>query len=84
MPAKSEAQQKVMGMAHAIQKGEMKGKPGMPATKIAATMEPEEVEEFARTKHKGLPERRTAGSGKKDLRRAKGVRRGQATGTRRA
>lgn len=55
MPAVSESQQQVMGIAHAIQKGEMKPKRGTPSAKIAKTMKPGDVEEFARTPHKGLP-----------------------------
>jgi len=57
MPAKSLAQAQMMGIAHAIQKGEMKGKPGMPATEAAATMKPSDVTDFASTPQAGLPKR---------------------------
>lgn len=53
--AESKAQQAVAGIAHAIQKGEMKGKPGMPATEMAKSMGKGDVKSMASTKHKGLP-----------------------------
>jgi len=68
MPAKSKAQQEMMGMAHAIQKGEMKAKPGTASAKIASTMNPGDVKDFASTKTKGLP-MHTVGSPVKKLRR---------------
>lgn len=43
-----------MGMVHAAQKGE---KPASKEVeKLAKEMDPEDVEKFAKTKHKGLPE----------------------------
>ena len=57
--AESQAQQKVAGMAHAIQKGEMKGKPGMPATEMAKSMSKTDTKSMASTKHAGLPVRKT-------------------------
>lgn len=57
MPAKSLAQAQMMGIAHAIQKGEMKGTPGMPATEAAATMKPSDVTDFASTPRAKLPKR---------------------------
>ena len=56
MPAKSKKQQKFMGMVHALQKGSIKpadvsGK----VRKTAKSMKKKDAEEFASTKHKGLP-----------------------------
>jgi hypothetical protein len=58
MPAKSKAQQRLMGMAHAIQTGELSPSASPAAAKIARTMKPGDVEEFASTKLKGLPEKK--------------------------
>jgi len=58
MPAKSKAQQRLMGMAHAIQAGKMPASKSPAAAKIARTMQPGDVEEFASTKLKGLPEKK--------------------------
>ena len=53
--AVSQKQQKFMGMAHAMQQGE-KIKGASPALKkVARTMKPKDVEDFAATKRKGLP-----------------------------
>lgn len=60
MPAKSKAQQRLMGMAHAIQKGEMPASKSPAAAKVARTMKPGDVEEFAATKLKGLPNRKNS------------------------
>lgn len=57
MPATSIKQQQAMGIARGIQKGEIKPKKGGAATKIAKTMEPADVKDFASTKHKGLPKK---------------------------
>jgi hypothetical protein len=58
MPAKSKKQQRFMGMVHAAQKGE---KPASPeVAKVAKSIDPEAAEEFASTKHKGLPEKKIA------------------------
>lgn len=57
MPAKSKKQQRIMGMARAIQKGEMSPSESPEAAKIAKSMKPSDVEEFASTPHKGLPEK---------------------------
>ena len=54
--AKSKAQQRIMGMALAMQRG--KSDIGSrTVARIAADMPPEELEKFAKTKHKGLPVR---------------------------
>ena len=56
--AKSKEQQRLFGMAHAVQKGELSpSKVGGAVKKIAKTVDPEDVEDFASTKHKGLPEK---------------------------
>jgi hypothetical protein len=57
MPAVSKKQRKVSGIASAIQAGEMKGKPGMPATEMAASMKSGDLHKFASTPQKGLPEK---------------------------
>jgi len=53
--AVSQAQQRFMGMAHAMQKG--KKIPGASAElkKVAKSMKPSDTHDFAATKHKGLP-----------------------------
>jgi hypothetical protein len=54
--AVSKAQQKFMGMVHAAQKGE---KPASKeVAKVAKTMKKKDAEDFASTKHKGLPEKK--------------------------
>ena len=57
MPAKSLAQAKMMGMARAMQKGDMAPTPGTPAAKVAATMKSSDVTDFASTPQAGLPKR---------------------------
>jgi hypothetical protein len=53
--AVSKKQQRFMGMVHATQKGE---KPASRAVgKVANTMKPKDTADFAKTKHKGLPEK---------------------------
>lgn len=56
--SKSKAQQKFMGMVHAYQKGELKDNEVSNSIKKAAeSMTNKEVEDFASTKHKNLPEK---------------------------
>ena len=56
MPAKSKSQQRLFGMAHACEKY---GKACTPASeKIANTVDSNEIEKFAKTKHKKLPEKK--------------------------
>ena len=62
--AVSKKQQRFMGMAHAMQKGEKISGAGKELKKVAKTMKKGDVEDFAKTKHKGLPEK--AKSKKKD------------------
>ena len=56
MPSVSSKQQEFFGMVRAMQKGDMpmQGKAG----KAARTMSRQDVLDFARTKHKGLPNRK--------------------------
>lgn len=53
MPSKSKSQQRLFGMVHACQK---KGKcASNQVKKIAKSISKKDAEEFAKTKHKGLP-----------------------------
>jgi hypothetical protein len=55
--AVSKQQQKFMGMAHAMQKGEKIKGASKELKKVASTMKPKDTEDFAKTKHKGLPDK---------------------------
>lgn len=58
MPAKSKKQQKFFGVVRSVQKGETPaGKVGKKAAKAAKSMSKGDVEAFAKTKTKGLPEK---------------------------
>ncbi len=57
MPAKSKAQQRLFGLARAIQKGEVEPSVNSAASNIAETVLPSSVKDFAKTKRKGLKER---------------------------
>jgi len=57
MPATSIKQQQAMGIARGIQKGEIKPKKGTTSAKIAKTMKPGDVKDFASTEHEGLPKK---------------------------
>ena len=58
MPATSQQQQKLMGIVHALQKGDMKpGKASGKAKEMAKSMKPSDVTKFAATKHKGIPKK---------------------------
>ena len=57
MPAVSKAQQRFFGMVRAAQKGEMEN-PSPEVAKVAATAKRSDVKKFAKTKHKGLPEKK--------------------------
>ena len=55
MPSKSKSQQRLFGMVHACQKT---GKSASPEIeKIASSINKKEAKSFAKTKHKGLPNR---------------------------
>ena len=55
--AVSQQQQKFMGMAHAIQKGEKVKGASPELKKVAKTMKKSDVKDFAATKHEGLPKK---------------------------
>ena len=58
MPSRSKQQQKFMGMAHALKKGEMKPSDASPELKkVAKSMSDKDVKDFASTSHKGLPKK---------------------------
>ena len=54
MPAQSKAQQRFMGMVHAVQKGDMEA-PSKEVEKAADTMSKKSAKDYASTSHKGLP-----------------------------
>jgi len=54
--AVSQAQQRFMGMAHAMQKGEKIKGASPELKKVARTMKPKATHDYAATKHKGLPQ----------------------------
>ena len=54
--AKSKSQQRFMGMVRAAQKGEKAASPEI--AKVATAMSKSDVKDFAKTKHKGLPEKK--------------------------
>lgn len=62
--AVSKKQQKFMGMVHATQKGEKA--PSKEVAKVAKTMKKSDAEDFAATKHKGLPEKKKPEGKKKE------------------
>ena len=55
--AVSKKQQRFMGMVRATQKGESESPPPE-VKKVAKSMKKKDVEDFASTKHKGLPEKK--------------------------
>ena len=59
--AVSKQQQKFMGMAHAMQKGQRIKGASPELKKVARTMKKGDVTDFAKTKHAGLPKRVKAG-----------------------
>lgn len=56
MPAKSEAQQRFMGMALAAKRG--KGRFSKKVMEAAESMSEKQLRDFAKTKHEGLPEKK--------------------------
>ena len=54
--AKSKKQQRFMGMVHATQKGDMPA-PSPKVAKVVKSMKKKDADDFASTKHKGLPEK---------------------------
>ena len=57
MPAQSKAQQRFMGMVHAVQKGDMEA-PSKEVEKAADSMTKKSAKDFASTSHKGLPNKK--------------------------
>ena len=58
MPSKSKAQQKFMGMVHALKKGDIKPSDVSKSVRDAAkSMKKSDAKDFASTKHKGLPKK---------------------------
>jgi len=56
MPSKSKAQQKFMGMVHALKKGDMKPSDvSQDVRDVAKSMSDKDAKDFASTSHKGLP-----------------------------
>jgi hypothetical protein len=61
MPAKSKAQQKAAGAALSAKRGKTKKSALKGASKeMYESMSESELEDFAETKHKGLPERKSS------------------------
>ena len=58
MPARSIKQQRFFGMVRAAQKGEMED-PSPEVAKAASSMSKSDVKDFASTKHKDLPMKKT-------------------------
>ena len=57
MPAVSKKQQRFFGMVRATQKGEMKN-PSSEVSDVASEISMKDAKKFAKTKHKGLPEKK--------------------------
>jgi hypothetical protein len=57
MPAVSKAQQRFMGMVHAVQNGDMKS-PSKEVEKVADDMKKKDAKDYASTKHTGLPNKK--------------------------
>jgi len=55
MPATSKAQATAARMAKAMKRGKMPMTPGTPAGQMARSMAASDLDEYARTKNKGLP-----------------------------
>jgi len=53
MPGVSKAQRQAAGIAHAIQKGEVKAKPGTPSAEMAKSMTKKQTKEFSQKLKKG-------------------------------
>jgi len=64
--ALSKAQQRFMGMVYATKKGKMAA-PSPEVAKAAASMTGKEAKDFAKTKHKGLPEKKEVKEGATEM-----------------
>ena len=58
MPAKSKSQQRFFGMVRAAQKGELEN-PSPEVADVADDISVKDARKMAKTKHKGLPEKKT-------------------------
>ncbi|MEO9339079.1 DUF3008 family protein [Mesorhizobium sp. SB112] len=66
MPAKSKAQQKAAGAALSAKRGETtKGKLKGASKEMYESMSEKQLEDFAETKRKGLPEKKSTASARK-------------------
>jgi len=65
--SKSKSQQRLMGMAYAYKKGELDTEPSAEVKKLADSMSEKDLEDFASTKHKGLPEKVDENLGQPDI-----------------
>lgn len=66
MPAKSKSQQRFFGLVHAVQKGEQDA-PSEAIADAATSMSKSDVDDFASTKHKALPEKKKPKKKKKRI-----------------
>lgn len=68
MPAQSVAQQKLMGMAYALKKGDMKPEDASEEVKkLADEMTLDQLKDYAETKHEGLPAKKESKESSKKL-----------------
>ena len=65
MPAVSKKQQRFFGMVRAAQKGEGAASPEV--AKVAGEISKKDAKDFAKTKHKGLPEKKKVDEGVMDV-----------------
>lgn len=59
MPAKSKSQQRLFGMVHAYKTGKLKNAPAK-IKEIAKNISDDDARDFAKTKSKGLPEKKAS------------------------
>jgi hypothetical protein len=72
MPAVSQAQQKLMGMAYALKKGDMKpGDASQEVKDLADSMTLQQLKDFAETKHDNLPVKKESEESSKKLKNVK-------------
>lgn len=72
MPAASQAQQKLMGMAYAFKKGDMKPEDASDEVKkLADEMTLDQLKDYAETKHEGLPVKKESEETPKKLKNIK-------------
>jgi hypothetical protein len=57
MPSVSKKQRRIMGMAKAVQDGEMPATKSSAAAEIANTMKPGDLQDFASTPEQGFPQK---------------------------